>query len=308
MDCRLLQVEGVLNKNAVHRNFTARSKLDCVKSSCDCFTRCVVSFHRLSNVCISAPLSPLPLDWMQQCKLLTATEDPSWSSAISSAAITKSSTWERPKGLWLMDSVFRGCNLGTGGQKLDSSDVRVTWTRVGPRGDGSDLRYSRLDKNTRPVIQIKHGSSFLLNASQSLTVLVWVKTDNVKTAMPILEGRKKTNYTTLFWFFPSDQRDQVQMAHFKAVESTVNSQGREFWRHLVFRYHHPTSDYKMYLNGTLWPEKFRFQPPITSWQPEKFQIGFREPSFFFHGSMACIIFFEKALSNDEIQSVKNTCP
>ena len=245
---------------------------------------------------------------MQQCDLLTTTEDLSWSSSISREAITKNSSWEQPSGLWLMDSVFRGCNLGFKGRKLDSSDFRVTWTVEGPRGGSLGLRYARLDTNTRPVITIKHGNSSLLNMTQSFTVMMWVKTDDVTARMPILEGREGSHYSTLFCFFPSRNLDQVQLAHSKAINTHYNSQGKLFWRHLVFRYMQP-SDYKIYLNGTLWPIHQEFIPNINSVQPEKFQIGYRHRgSFFFRGSMACVSIYEKALSSVEFQTVKNACP
>lgn len=168
--CQLSQIDGVISDSFVQQNISARSAIDCFVSSCDCFSRCILSFHHGSGVCLSTPLSALPLDWMRQCDLLTTSKDSAWSSYVPNEILEHGIKWKRPSGLWLLDKAFRGCNLGSKGRLLDASNVRETWTVAGPR-TSSHAKYMRFDASFYPVIQILHGNKSLINFAVRTTFL-----------------------------------------------------------------------------------------------------------------------------------------
>lgn len=304
-----VKVSGVVSSHA-NKESTARSKLDCVISSCSGPARCIVSFHSRSGLCIASPLPRLlPLSWLKQCGLLTVTLDPLWSSYISNMP---EATWERPSGLWLMDSAFRGCNLGAKGRQLDSSDVGVGWSSVGPRGETWGLKYARLNKTSQPVIQVLHGGTYLLNFIQPFTVMLWLRNDDVDDQLVILDGRydpAPIKFATRFWFFNSRNQDMLLFCRDYCTYTTKNAMGRLWWRHVAFVFE-GGQNFKVYQNGTLLPV-FKFRKDNNPSEVKQLHVGFHHqnyPNYNFRGAMACISMFEKPLDVNEIRAIMNECP
>ena len=298
---------GFINKKFVKSNTTALSELDCLMSSCECSMECVITFHRESGICLSALISPMPLEWMKEC-LFIASNDSSWTSITRIEAVQRNVTWNRPSGLWMLDNVLRGCNLGSHGHLLDSSETGIAWSVIGPRGSGSNLRYARLGSSTRPKVQILHGGSVVLDFLKPISLLLWLKTDSVTAFMPIIEGRSSlaSNGESAHIWFATNVLNQIWYRSVKGTKSTVNNQDRNNWRHMAFIYL-GSNQYETYLNAQLWPEQTVLSG-MTVPQPTVIQFGYREPSFFFQGSMACIAIYEKAMTASEIKSVMTSCP
>lgn len=164
IECQFAKLEKMVVENRT-KETRAHSELDCLLSSCSCTSPCIASFHEETGVCRWLPTPslkiPIPFDILQ--RYLSFVPDKSWSSFISRATLTNSTLWDQPSGLWLMDSVFRGYNLGSKGRRLDCSDKGVVWNDVGPRGSMSGMKFTRLSKASRPVIQNLHDGQYLLN-------------------------------------------------------------------------------------------------------------------------------------------------
>ena len=315
--CFYSKLDGVLNKTllttspARAKKSTARSKLECVIQSCDCRWRCIASFHARTGVCLAASISRLPLDWMKQCGLLTSDDDNSWSTYISREALTTNASVGRPSGLWLLDNLFRGCNLGSKGRSLDFSETNVTWNVAGPSGIVGPEKFARLSAASRPKIVTYQGGQFLLDFSQRFTMLVWVKTDDVVQEMPIIQGDAGNNSVLVFWFYPSKNQDQIYLFHKATYYSDIIAQGRLHWRHLSVRKDGDT--YAIFVNGSSY--RFPYREEGTNGSPEVLGLGFapqssrrHHASSFYQGSMACVAIFERALSSGEIKSFMDFCP
>lgn len=310
--CFFSKSDGVLNKTlltttpARAKESTARSQLECIIQSCDCRWRCIASFHAQSGVCLAALVSRLPLDWMKQC-LLTSDNDNSWSTYISKEAL--SASVGRPNGLWLLDNLFRGCNLGSKGRLFDSSETGVTWNATGPSGIAGPEKFARLNAPSRLEIEVNQGGQLLLDFTQRFTMLVWVKTEDVAKVMPIIQGSAGANDKIQFWFYPSSNQDQILLGQKKTFLSTINGQGRLHWRHLAALV--DVNTYAAFLNGSSW----QLPTPNSHGRhgmPEILGLGYPPQSppnaKYFQGSMACAAVFERVLSSEEIRSFMNFCP
>ena len=157
--CRFQTIDGVIKGHLSHSNTTARSLLDCSISSCGCNPRCVGSFNKKSGACVTATLSAAPLAWTKAF-LFSNTSDKDW---VSFAPVASFISLPIAVGLWLMDNSFRGRNLGSTGQRLDSSDTGLAWTTEGPLGSSSPLKYAYFGGSATPQIQVSHSGRFLLD-------------------------------------------------------------------------------------------------------------------------------------------------
>lgn len=310
--CQYSKMAGALNESFLaarsinKRKIAAHSEMECVMTTCDCSTRCIASFYRPSGTCLSATITSLPLEWLKQCDLLIDASDGSWATYISSQALTSEAS-ERPSALWLLDDMFRGCNLGSKGRQLDCSETGVTWDAVGPLGKASRQRFARLDNNSRPVIEVSHEGQFLLNFNQSFTMMVWVKTDDVPPLKsPILDGISKGNQSLQMWFWPGANQSQIFVGHVRSFSSEIKAEGRLQWRHLSLVY---ANDYKLFLNASKWEILSKYHAAKAA-QPDILTVGFRfnDRLNYYQGSMACIAIFERALQIEKIESFMNYCP
>lgn len=79
------------------------------------------------------------------------------------------------------------------------------------------------------------------------------------------------------------------------------------WRHIAFIYE-GGDHYSFYLNATVWPILVKKNFELKQLNPDIIFIGYYSGSELFKGSMACISIFERALSQEELQTLMLTCP
>lgn len=222
-----------------------------------------------------------------------------WDSYVIGAA-------KQPKALWPLDSVYRGRNLGFGGQQFDLNVENVMWKDAGPLGKNAG-NFAHLDSTTKLSVVAHHGGKKLLDLSKPFTITVWLKTDNRTAIMPIFETYATDNALLFhFIFHPSKSQDQLFMNGPRRAYTTKNNTDRLNWRHIACT-HHGESNYSFYLNGNEWLLSHEEDPkPVP--EIEIISIGSRlTASFRFFGSMACMMIFDKALTPGEIKSVKSLC-
>lgn len=309
-NCRYSTIPGVLKAIYSHKNIEARSRMDCIRSSCVCNSRCAASFNKKTGKCLSTTLSAVPLSWTKD-RLFDGTEENVWVSFVPGNSIF---SLPIPDGLWVMDGSFQGQNLGSKGSKLDMSVNKLTWGSVGPLGYSSSLKYARGFTAARPQIQNRHGSNFLLDFGNSFSLAMWVKADNFIDYAVLLDGwnsdEKKWSVSLYMW--PSKNLDQITLSTNVEARSTLNETNKLNWRHIA-AIKEGTGHYSLYLNGTKWP--ILFNKPIgymsSRRTPDVIRVGHypeTDYKFYFKGSIACIAIFERALTVTEVRQYMASCP
>ncbi len=301
---RFTKVEGIVKESVRHRATTSRSAIDCLRKVCEDNTHCAASFHQDSKKCFVVFISSAPIPWTKSC-FLTSVAEPGWVTFIP---LVDPTSLELPSALWLFDNVCRGQNRGSKGGQLDSTTDGITWPADGPRGGGSGLKFARLGPGSRPVIQVRHEGSFLLDFTQPLTISVWVKTDNVAGVFPIIDGRNTdiNSLAALLWFFDSPNLDQMHYAGTRVVQSVLNASFKFQWRYIVLVFT-GGDNFTYYLNGTVWNLKVVKASVLARVNPDKINVGFRLPTKFFRGIIACFTIYERALPLSEVRELQTFC-
>lgn len=308
-NCRYSTIPGVLKAEYTHKNIEARSRMDCIRSSCVCNSRCAGSFNRKTGKCLSTTLSAVPLSWTKD-RLFNDTGDNVWVSFVPRNSIL---SLPIPDGLWVMDGSFQGRNLGSKGSKLDMPVNNLTWSSVGPLGYSSSLKYARGFTAARPQIQNQHSGNFLLDFGNTFSLAMWVKTDNVIDYAVLLEGwnsdEKKWAWSLYMW--PSKNLDQICLSTNVEVHSTLNETNKLNWRHIV-AINEGAGHYSFYLNGTKWPTSFTKSIDYMSSKrtPDVIRAGHHpeRKHYRFKGSIACIAIFERTLTATEVRQYMTSCP
>ena len=246
--CHFSTIDGVINGARSHKNSTAQDVLDCARQ-CGCNARCVGSFIKKTGACMTATLSEAPLSWTKHF-LFRNNSDKDWVSFAPTASLIAPSL-PTPAGLWMMDSSFRGRNLGSKGHRLDSSDTGLVWISEGPLGSRSDLKYARFNGGEKPQIQVRYSDSLLLDFTKPFTIALWVKTDDRNAIEPLLDGwnSDKNDYAAHIWFNPSTDLDQILGHANHLFTTTKNGSNKLLWRHIAAVYE-GGDKYFCYLNAT----------------------------------------------------------
>lgn len=304
-NCFLVPLDAVIKEERSLKNTTSHSLLDCALSNCICNGRCIVSFHTKTGACRTITLSAAPLSWTKRF-IFNNRSDTSWESFIPVESLNTPSIF--PEGFWMMDNSLRGLNIGSKGNRLDSTDGNLTWSRKGPLDTRTNLRYSHFISGETPQVQIRQSSAFVLDFTTAHTVAVWVKTDAVSALLPMLDGwnKPKNTYACHFWFYPSKNRDQLQWSANHFLLTTINGTDRLEWRHVAVTYA-GGSQYTFYLNANPWPIWVTIVGTLDRVNPDVINFGHRDDSHL-RGSMACISIFEKALTQAEIRTLMVNCP
>ena len=283
------------------------SLIDCLSVSCNCDVRCIASYNPETGLCLSVSIAAVPLDWMKDCDFLVA-DTGGWVTYIS---VHPETSLERPSAFWMMDDLCRGRNLGSKGSQLDSSVAGVPWSVVGPlHGVSSSRRFARLNASTRPEIQVRHDGNYVLDFTRPFTIALWVKSDDVISRMPLVDGWNSdaAKYAMHFWFFSSKSQDQVYIWHSLRSFSKVNNAGRLGWRHIIATSNDRTHT-KFFLNGTVWPLDRNIVGSLQRVNPDKILIGRRvnDNSNIFKGGVGCVVILERAISDEEAGKLMNMC-
>lgn len=303
--CHFFKSNSVIRERAQHKTVRAVSLLDCVRSVCKCSFPCAASYHMTSGRCHGIALLITSQGLAKSQCLLTASTDPYWVTFVSGQR-------QAPKAsvLWLLDSVCKGKNLGIKGSLLQMTTSGVAFPTIGPHGASSSTRYCRLDANTKPEVQVYHGSSYSIDFIHAFTIALWVKTNDVVANMPLLDGIlmdgiSGNTYGTHFWFYGTQSQNQLCLAHNRFLFSTVNGDERLQWRHVAVTFR-GSNQYEMFRNGETWPISRNETTTITKVNPKKIHIGYRG-SDIFQGSMACVTIFEQALTKEDIRNLMTLC-
>ena len=95
------------------------------------------------------------------------------------------------------------------------------------------------------------------------------------------------------------------------MEHTVKSIGdgtnQLMWRHVAITFN-GGEEYSLYLNANAWPISSKSKSSIERVNPNYINVGFYQTSGMFKGSMACISFFETALTQQQLRTWMLTCP
>lgn len=133
--------------------------------------------------------------------------------------------------------------------------------------------------------------------------MLWLKTDNISEGMPIIHGQSGSKVTYRLWFWPS--WDHIVFVGSHWFESNRISTGKLSWRHVSIT-SNGSSFYQLYLNGTPWTSVTGKKNNVPV---KQFQVGFYKAlPYFFQGSMACIVYYERVITAAEIKAIMNTCP
>ena len=257
---------------------------------------------------MTTTLYAAPLSWSRDVLFTNSTDEDWISFAPTTSFLTSSLT--PPAGMWTMDNFYRGRNLGSEGQRLNCSDTGLVWSKEGPLGSGSDLKYAYFNGIKTPRIQNRHNGSYLLDFTKPFTITMWVKT-NRHGVCPIIQtwnsDLRKYAQTSL-WFHPSKFRNQIYLSANKRIFSHLNNTGRLEWRHIAATYN-GIQKYSLYLNAYEW----KISKTIAGINfPSDFDIIFigyyMKPAYRFKGAMACLSIFKRALTQQEIREWMQTCP
>ena len=297
LSCNYQQQKGIAKEALRISSSTAESSIDCVISSCGCEASCAASFNPGTKQCWKAFKA-----FFDQNLFVFVTDSDSWVTYFIPGPNYI------PPGLWRFDDVNKGRNLGKKGAQLDMSVEGLVWNKVGPRGAASSRKYPSYVGPGIPTIQIKHNESHALTFTGPYTITVWVKTENIEETMLILEGYPRNALE--FWMEPSKERDQLSLnpGYPNHMYTTSrNSTGRDEWRHMAFVFR-KIGDVSFYLNGDIWSHTIK-TVSTTILQPDKFCLWKHcEYSKKLSGSLASLIFFDKALSQAEVKFAMNICP
>lgn len=309
--CGFSNVDGVLNGTYSHMNSTAVGLLDCIASNCGCKARCGGSFNKKTGLCMTAFMSSALVTCMKDVFFIKSSDD-SWISFVP--MVPRANLIPKPSALWLMDNRSGGRNLGSKGPLLDIIHKGLTWNSEGPLGSMSPLKYARNFKAAESKIQLFHNGSHALNFTQPFTISLWLKTDDFSESGVILDGIGKfNNWATTLYLYPSKNRDQITLSQKVEAKTIVNDTNKFDWRHITAIYLGETNRYAFYLNGTVWPIfniKTVTEYSVPTVIPDYINLGYYAwtSSHTYKGSMACITFFEKALTQQEVQNLMENCP
>lgn len=220
----------------------------------------------------------------------------------------------RPKLFWRLDEVMGGLNLGTVGWQLDMEMDSVRYLDIGPQSHAYEIKSAckRGKKNFSFKIHLSKNAP-LLKMNGPFTIAVWVKTgpfDSFSSA-PIMDTYP---YKTLsLWFYPSLDRSQLALCYNGKCAHTVRNKSKILrqWRHMAVTFQ-PKSNIKFYLEGRSWaiekplPDYGKLHNPsqLVFWYTER---GSKR-KFYFRGSLACFIIFDKVFSAENIPQIMSGCP
>ena len=83
-----------------------------------------------------------------------------------------------------------------------------------------------------------------------------------------------------------------------------------YWRHFALTYN--GTDYVTYLNGSVWTQSAtRLESASVDPQPDKIYIGFLKigsDNGRYHGTLACLIVYERHVLASEVPQIMKSCP
>lgn len=270
-----------------------RSKADCVRALCQPALSCAVSFHAASGTCTAASINTRLFGWTIGASL---TSDPSWTTLLPRSSAV---TLELPAGLWSLNPVNRGRQLGTSGSSLNIVETGLAnWNCAGPTGSP----VLSLTTSNQAVIN----NANLLNFNSHFTIAAWVSTNGPK-AVAIVEGTPFGSIS--FMLLKSGTSDELHLRlqypkHY--YRAKMDAAANRYWRHVAVVYR-GVDNVQYFLNATsltLTEKDYRDTSVI---KPSRFLFG-RTSLASNNFCMACLAVFERALSGAQLQDLMHTCP
>ena len=298
----------VLRGDFSRKNITASSLLSCIIFGCDDMLtlRCVGSFNQKTGACRTATLNAVPLSWTK-AYIFNNSSDEDWVAFAPSRSLVSQQT---PPGLWMMDHMFRGRNLGSAGSFFDSSVEGLKWSSAGPLGASSDWKYSLFDGSQKPAIINKQNDHYFIDFTKPYTLGVWIKTVDQRKNFPVIEGWSTIGdeRSWYIWFFRSTRADQITvLGNAWGTRSFVNNTSKLLWRHLAVSYR-GGKDISLFLNGSIWAIEYTIPAHTTNLKfAEVFNIGHRGNDRY-KGSIACLIYYKSAFNAEQVRTLMHNCP
>lgn len=299
------QLEGAIRVEVSEVSITADSLLGCLIRTCAGLDRCVVSFNVNTGACRVVNSRVQLLSWSRTEVLDINADDKNAWHTFAPIAITQADALPHPLGLWLLDSTTRGSNLGSRGHALNFTETGIKWNAEGPRRLSTGLTYARLDGYHRGFITNRINGSFALHFTKAFTVGFWVRTDNRAAFLPIINGQTNSVDVAYIWFRPSYYFDQITFYGKETVVSSRESRDKLFWRHMAVVY--DGINYSLYLNATAWEVSSKAANSRQNVDPETILLGYR-PGYVLIGAMACLSFFDEALTLEQVRTLMQICP
>ena len=223
-----------------------------------------------------------------------------------------SSNHTHPVAAYVLDSMFRGLNLGTGGRRLKMEflqfnfttrtykDKNASFDSTGPRGEADDtfVRFSYTDLGQ---ITNLPNETFVLDTCEPFSIIAWVK-------MTIKKGYLLARpYPVVFLIITQSKSGaQLKLTGGKHwVKINLPNISFSTWQHIAITFN-GADDYLLYVNGTAFPNlsKKHRHPDCSPYnRVYPLYVG---P--WFEGSVACLLLFHRNVTQQEVNNWRDTCP
>lgn len=302
--------------------FKTKSFVACHQAVCGNTHNCASCFHMYLNRCYKmktaaqsllwgcGPDFALPLTQKALCNISMDTY-----KYITTFSLNGSLTvLIRPKIFWRLDDVMGGLNLGTVGWQLDMEMKSVKYLDNGPRSEIYRTKSAcQRGEEFSSTIKLSKNAP-LLQLNQPFTIAVWVKTGPFDsfTSAPVMDAYPYNAMS--LWFHPSLDRSQLALCHEKKCAYTVRNKSKIMrqWRHIAVTFQ-SKHGIKFYLEGRSWATEKPLPndgKPVSNpsmlifWNTNR---G-KKRKYYFHGSLACFIIFDRVFSAGNIPQIMNGCP
>lgn len=300
------KMAGVLKGLQGEKRINASSLFDCLARSFCFDEECALSYHENLGRCLYAAVGMFAR-LRTQC-IFEHTPDPSWISFVTTQPQER---FGHPLGLWLLDTVCRGRNLGSWGRdkNVEVAGDLVDWNHESKpenRAGAGNFHFLKLEGNYSLRIDLQEAARF--TEDQPFSLALWVKANAKKNSMTILEAYNKEGQPAFIMRISTKTKKHLLVRRIGRFTAVLNLPEKNVptWIHMAVVFS-GEQKHEFYINGNnVFVEGRTLSGPRRRF--DKLYIGGKLPNHSLIGSAACLAIYKETLSQRRVKLLMDNCP
>lgn len=311
-------IGGIVDKRHIEAAGSAAAAEECLYRNCGNRSNCAISYKQSTRSCYKVSLTSQVLLWIKD-ELRNKAE---YTTLLN---LPTSTVNRRPVLLYIFDDISKGLNFGSQGMNGNVNTSKIAWSRNGPR-KGSSRKYGVCDLSSPSVyrqamtnVSLQFNGKKYLEFRKIFTMSAWIYVSHIGRQPYLFTGLDTHGQAISFSVSIGILRDNLLITDSNCYQTSIGDSSMQLlrkWFHVAvaFQNYCTLKYYQFFFNG---------QPLITSEidRRRNEKQGCNDVSFVpvinfwilpghynFPGSIACLMFHDKILFQDEIRALKQNCP